>query len=72
MTPLYAWWEVPYYWAGLKAYDAVAALGAGGLHWSRYEAPGAARAAFPTLAARRAGDGRSLKGTVSARARVWV
>eukprot|EP00198_Chlamydomonas_reinhardtii_P004208 XP_001693544.1 glycerol-3-phosphate dehydrogenase [Chlamydomonas reinhardtii] len=24
LTPCYKWWEVPYYWAGLKAYDLVA------------------------------------------------
>jgi hypothetical protein len=24
LMPCYAWWEVPFYWAGLKAYDVIA------------------------------------------------
>ena len=61
MTPCYAWWEVPYYWAGLKAYDLVA--GARALAWSHYEPPSKAKSQFPTLCSHRK-DGTSLKGVV--------
>jgi len=61
MTPCYAWWEVPYYWLGLKAYDAVA--GSQGLTLSRYVSPKESCRQFPTLAAGH-GDGKQLKGTV--------
>ena len=65
VQPCYSWWEVPYYWAGLKAYDLVA--GARALSWSHYLSPGKAKASFPTLCNERKGDGKHLKGTVSLR-----
>ncbi|MCH9631027.1 MAG: Aerobic glycerol-3-phosphate dehydrogenase [Chlamydiia bacterium] len=34
VTPLYHYWEIPYYWIGLKVYDWIA--GAGSLHRSEY------------------------------------
>lgn len=62
MTPCYKWWEVPYYWAGLKLYDVVAAgKSVGGL--SHYVSPSQSLASFPTLAPQRQ-DGDSLKGTI--------
>ena len=61
LQPCYAWWEVPYYWAGLKAYDLVA--GARALAWSHYESPSKAKSQFPTLCSHRS-DGKSLKGVV--------
>ncbi|KDD76040.1 FAD dependent oxidoreductase [Helicosporidium sp. ATCC 50920] len=61
MTPCYSWWEVPYYWAGMKLYDLVA--GSQALHWSYYLPPSKSRAAFPTMSERRA-DGRRLRGTI--------
>ena len=61
MMPCYAWWEVPYFWAGLKAYDAVA--GMSGLTLSRYVSPREAARRFPTLAASGPG-GASLKGAI--------
>jgi glycerol-3-phosphate dehydrogenase len=62
MTPCYQWWEVPYYWAGLKAYDLVA--GTRALSWSHFVPPARAKAAFPTLCESRHTDDRSLKGTI--------
>ena len=59
--PCYRWWEVPYYWAGLKAYDLVA--GTQGLTLSRYVTPAESLRQFPTLAAR-GPAGATLKGTV--------
>ena len=61
MQPCYKWWEVPYYWAGLKAYDLVA--GTQGLTLSRYTTPAESRRQFPTLA-EHGPDKKSLKGTV--------
>jgi hypothetical protein len=61
VQPCYKWWEVPYYWAGLKAYDLVA--GTQGLTLSRYATPGESLRQFPTLAACGPG-GATLKGTV--------
>lgn len=61
MTPCYKWWEVPFYWAGLKMYDLVA--GTQGLTLSRYVTPGEARRQFPTLSPTRE-DGATLKGTI--------
>eukprot|EP00884_Botryococcus_braunii_P011342 jgi/Botrbrau1/20208/Bobra.31_1s0005.1 len=61
MTPCYKWWEVPFYWAGLKAYDLVA--GTQGLTMSRFVTSRESRREFPTLAARGPG-GYSLKGTI--------
>jgi glycerol-3-phosphate dehydrogenase len=64
LTPCYAWWEVPYYWAGLKAYDLVA--GAAGLTWSRFVTATAAHKLFPPLAGVRSGDAQQaeLKGGI--------
>ncbi|PNW73901.1 hypothetical protein CHLRE_13g577450v5 [Chlamydomonas reinhardtii] len=60
LTPCYKWWEVPYYWAGLKAYDLVA--GRRSLVLSRYVAPTEALGLFPTLAQKQPDTGRQLKG----------
>jgi len=61
MMPCYRWWEVPYFWAGLKAYDAVA--GTAGLTMSRFVSAAEAKRQFPTLAGTGPG-GASLKGTI--------
>ncbi|KAK9834189.1 hypothetical protein WJX81_006932 [Elliptochloris bilobata] len=61
MTPCYKWWEVPYYWAGLKVYDLVA--GGQGLTISRYMTPTESRRQFPTLAEHGPGSAE-LKGTI--------
>lgn len=47
VTPIYRTLDVPYVWAGLKLYDALA--GAGSITKSRLLAPDAAVAAFPTM-----------------------
>ncbi|XP_028788952.1 glycerol-3-phosphate dehydrogenase SDP6, mitochondrial [Neltuma alba] len=60
MTPCFDWFEVVYYWIGLKMYDLVA--GARLLHLSRYYSAKESAELFPTLA--REGKGRSLRGTV--------
>lgn len=60
MTPCFDWFEVIYYWAGLKLYDLVA--GRRMLHLSRYYSVNESVELFPTLA--RKGQDRSLKGTV--------
>ncbi|KAI4351474.1 hypothetical protein L6164_005841 [Bauhinia variegata] len=60
MTPCFDWFEVVYYWIGLKMYDLVA--GARLLHLSRYYSAEESVELFPTLA--REGKGRSLRGTV--------
>ncbi|XP_024927585.3 glycerol-3-phosphate dehydrogenase SDP6, mitochondrial [Ziziphus jujuba] len=60
MTPCFDWFEVVYYWVGLKLYDLVA--GARLLHLSRYYSAQESVELFPTLA--RKGKDRSLKGTV--------
>ena len=62
VQPLYKWWEVPFYWIGLKAYDAVA--GTQGLTMSRYTSPRESLRQFPTLANIGPG-GKELLGTVS-------
>ena len=62
LTPCYAWWEVPFYWSGLKAYDLLA--GSQALAPSRYVGPAESSRRLPALAARRGGDGRRLKGSV--------
>lgn len=41
ITPCYKFWEIPYYYAGLKAYDAVA--GTQGLFWSQFMTARSAR-----------------------------
>ncbi|KAI9124416.1 hypothetical protein K1719_004338 [Acacia pycnantha] len=60
MTPCFDWFEVVYYWMGLKMYDLVA--GAKLLHLSRYYSAKESAELFPTLA--REGKNRSLRGTV--------
>lgn len=60
MTPCFDWFEVVYYWMGLKFYDLVA--GRRLLHLSRYYSLQESVELFPTLA--RKGNGRNLKGTV--------
>lgn len=60
MTPCYEYWEIPYYWAGLKLYDVVA--GRQILHLSRFYSAKESKALFPTLS--QSDHGRSLKGTV--------
>ncbi|CAN6568519.1 unnamed protein product [Malus baccata var. baccata] len=60
MTPCFDWFEVVYYWMGLKMYDLVAALRL--LHVSRYYSAQESVELFPTLA--RKGNNKSLKGTV--------
>lgn len=60
MTPCFGWFEVVYYWAGLKLYDLVA--GARLLHLSRYYSAQQSIELFPTLT--RMGNNKSLKGTV--------
>ncbi|XP_010543555.1 PREDICTED: glycerol-3-phosphate dehydrogenase SDP6, mitochondrial [Tarenaya hassleriana] len=60
MTPCFDWFEVIYYWMGLKMYDLVA--GARLLHLSRYYSAQESVELFPTLA--RKGKDKNLKGTV--------
>ncbi|KAK9131750.1 hypothetical protein Scep_011278 [Stephania cephalantha] len=60
MTPCFSWFEVVYYWAGLKAYDLVA--GSGILQLSKYYSVRKATDMFPTLA--KECDGRKLRGVV--------
>ncbi|XAR52337.1 Glycerol-3-phosphate dehydrogenase [Bertholletia excelsa] len=60
MTPCFDWFEVVYYWMGLKLYDLVA--GARLLHLSRYYSAQESIELFPTLA--RKGKNKTLKGTV--------
>lgn len=60
MTPCFDWFEVVYYWAGLKMYDLVA--GARLLHFSRYYSAKESIELFPTLAKK--GNDRNLRGTV--------
>lgn len=60
MTPCFDWFEVVYFWMGLKLYDLVA--GRRLLHLSRYYSAQESVELFPTLA--RKGKEKSLKGTV--------
>ncbi|KAJ3679895.1 hypothetical protein LUZ60_016173 [Juncus effusus] len=60
MTPCFNWFEVIYYWTGLKMYDLVA--GRQMLHLSRYYSLNQSVELFPTLAVK--GKGRNMKGTV--------
>lgn len=60
MTPCFDWFEVVYYWMGLKLYDLVA--GRRMLHLSRYYSANESVELFPTLAKK--GHKRTLKGTV--------
>jgi len=61
MTPCYHWWEVPYYWAGMKAYDTLA--GSQGLTWSRFMTSHEAKRQFPTLRTENVHQG-TLKGSI--------
>lgn len=61
MKPCYHWWEIPYYWSGLKTYDFIA--GSQGLTGSRFLTRGESKFRFPTLSLERS-DGSSLKGSV--------
>ncbi|KAJ7559810.1 hypothetical protein O6H91_04G102400 [Diphasiastrum complanatum] len=61
MTPCYEWWEIPFYWSGLKLYDLVA--GRKMLHISRYHSTKESLEFFPTLA-KESAHGKTLKGTV--------
>lgn len=61
LMPCYKWWEVPFYWAGLKAYDLIA--GTRNLAWSNYLLPSESLRRLPTLAEANH-DGSSLKGTI--------
>jgi len=56
MTPCYKLWELPYYWAGLKAYDLLA--GSSSLHSSYFLSRSKSLREFPLLAK------EGLKGTV--------
>ena len=47
MMPCYQWWEVPYRWAGMKAYDVLA--GSQGLTGSRFVANAEAKRQFPSI-----------------------
>ncbi|KAK9168631.1 hypothetical protein Syun_000771 [Stephania yunnanensis] len=60
MTPCFSWFEIVYYWMGLKLYDLVA--GRRLLHFSRYYSAQESLELFPTLA-KKGGD-KILKGTV--------
>ncbi|KAL5800320.1 hypothetical protein ACOSQ4_033204 [Xanthoceras sorbifolium] len=60
MTPCFDWFEVVYFWMGLKMYDLVA--GPRLLHLSRYYSTQESAELFPTLA--RKGKDKNLRGTV--------
>lgn len=62
LMPCYKWWEVPFYFSGLKAYD-ILALGRN-LAWSRYLTPTESHRRLATLAETNHA-GKSLKGAVS-------
>jgi glycerol-3-phosphate dehydrogenase len=64
ILPCYKWWEIPFYWAGLKAYDFLAIAGNGALYMSKFLSAAEARRQFPTLSARRGRDGATLKGSI--------
>ena len=62
-TPCYEWWEVPYYWAGMKAYDLVA--GSQGLTMSSFARAGSMKSQFPQLTQMRTDIGeKSMKGAI--------
>ena len=62
LTPCYRWWEMPYYWAGLKAYDLVA--GFSNLVPSRMVNQLESLSLLPTLAAVSPYNGQTLKGSI--------
>lgn len=47
ITPLYHWWEIPYYWMGLKVYDWIS--GAASLNKSEYILPSTLVEEIPTI-----------------------
>jgi glycerol-3-phosphate dehydrogenase len=47
MLPIYKWWQLPYYWAGCKAYDMLA--GGENMESSYIMTKGRALEAFPML-----------------------
>lgn len=47
MLPIYKWWQLPYYWAGCKAYDILA--GGENMESSYIMTKGRALEAFPML-----------------------
>eukprot|EP00002_Diphylleia_rotans_P040332 TRINITY_DN9533_c0_g1_i1.p1 TRINITY_DN9533_c0_g1~~TRINITY_DN9533_c0_g1_i1.p1 ORF type:complete len:595 (-),score=102.03 TRINITY_DN9533_c0_g1_i1:110-1894(-) len=47
MTPMYAWWKIPYYWAGAKMYDLVA--GSGKLYRSHFMTREETLSRFPMM-----------------------
>mmetsp|Transcript_1276 Transcript_1276/g.3053 ORF Transcript_1276/g.3053 Transcript_1276/m.3053 type:complete len:462 (-) Transcript_1276:265-1650(-) len=59
--PCWSWWEVLYYWAGMKAYDLVARGET--LEPSKFSSARDALRTFPTLATRTP-EGKSLKGVI--------
>lgn len=63
ILPCYKLWEVPFYRAGLLAYDIIAYLGHGLLYLSKFVPAGEALRLFPTLASK-AVDGKQLRGTI--------
>lgn len=62
LLPCYKLWEVPFYWAGLKAYDVVAAIGHGLLHFSKFLSASEALRLFPTLS--KSSSGQKLQGGI--------
>jgi len=62
ILPCYKYWEVPFYWIGLKAYDFVAFAGNGVLFLSKFASASEARRLFPTLA--ETSLGRKLRGSI--------
>lgn len=62
LLPCYKFWEVPFYWVGLKAYDLVAALGNGLLYVSKFISAKEAMRQFPTLS--QTSQGQKLRGSI--------
>jgi len=56
MTPCYKWWEIPYYYTGLKIYDILS--GTHRIYWSHWERAQEVIRTFPTIAK------QGLKGAV--------
>lgn len=62
ILPCYKFWEVPFYWIGLKAYDLVAIIGSGLLQMSKFVPAQETLRLFPTLAKKSMGQG--LQGSI--------